>query len=40
MLMNEKSLIKNNLKPIVEIVDFADSECDPIDFNVAPSLAI
>jgi len=31
---------KNNLKPLGRIVAYADAETSPIDFTIAPSLAI
>ena len=43
LLMSESSLQKTenqNLKPIAEIISFADAETDPVDFNISPSLAV
>jgi acetyl-CoA C-acetyltransferase len=40
ILMSEASAKSQGLKPIAEIISFADAACAPIDFPIAPSLAI
>lgn len=40
VLMSEKQAKEKNLKPIARIIDFADSEINPVDFSIAPASAI
>lgn len=40
LLMSSEALSRHNLKPIAEIVAYADAACQPIDFPVAPALGI
>lgn len=40
LLSSERAATENNLKPLARILSFADAECDPKDFPVAPSLAV
>lgn len=39
LLMSEKGIIDNGIKPEFEILGFADSESAPLDFNLTPTLA-
>ena len=38
--MTEAALKKYNVKPLARIVGFQDAETDPIDFPIAPALAV
>lgn len=40
VLMAEEQANQRKLHPIARIRGFADAECDPVDFAIAPSLAI
>jgi acetyl-CoA C-acetyltransferase len=40
ILMTAEAAEKHNCKPLARIVGFADAETDPIDFPVAPALAV
>ena len=40
LLVSESAAIEKNLKPLARILAFADAECNPKDFPIAPSLAI
>lgn len=40
LLMSEKALKANNIKPRLKIISFADAETNPEDFNISPPLAI
>lgn len=40
LLMSENGLKKSGLRPLAEIISFADSENNPLDFNLAPPMAI
>lgn len=40
VLMSENHAKEKGLKPIARIVNFADAEREPIDFSIAPALAI
>ncbi|CAF1561592.1 unnamed protein product [Adineta ricciae] len=40
LLMTRQAAEKLGCKPIARIVAFADAETDPVDFSIAPSLAI
>lgn len=40
VLTSVKTASEQNLKPIAEILGFADAACAPKDFSIAPSLAI
>ncbi|XP_028036456.1 acetyl-CoA acetyltransferase, mitochondrial isoform X3 [Bombyx mandarina] len=40
VLMTADAAKRLNVKPIARIVGFADGECDPIDFPIAPAVAI
>ncbi|XP_070494132.1 acetyl-CoA acetyltransferase B, mitochondrial [Chironomus tepperi] len=40
VLMTAEAAEKHNCKPIARIVGFADAETDPIDFPIAPALAV
>lgn len=40
LLVSEKVLKKKQLKPLVEIIGFADAEVEPENFNCAPAFAI
>lgn len=40
LLMSEKALAKSGLRPLVEIVSFADAETAPEDFNVCPAKSV
>ena len=39
MLMSESALASSGLKPLAEIIAFADAEGQPLDFNLTPPLA-
>lgn len=39
LLMSEEGLKKSGLKPLAEIVGFADAETTPMDFNICPPIA-
>ena len=40
LLMSEEGLKLSGLKPIAEIVSFADAEVEPLDFNLSPPIAV
>ncbi|KAI5646109.1 glutaredoxin-like domain (DUF836) domain-containing protein [Phthorimaea operculella] len=40
VLMTAEAAQRLNVKPLARIVGFADGECDPIDFPIAPTIAI
>ena len=40
VLMSEHSARQHQCKPLARIVSFADAACAPVDFSVAPSLAM
>lgn len=40
ILMTQSVADKLKLKPLARIVGYADGECDPIDFPIAPAIAI
>jgi len=40
VLMTEAAAQKHNVKPLARIVGFADAATEPIDFTIAPALAI
>merc|ERR1719427_469499 len=40
VIMSEKAAKLHDSKPLARIVSFADASCAPIDFSVAPSLAM
>lgn len=40
LLMSENQVGKNNVKPMAEIISYADAEGLPIDFNIIPPIAI
>ncbi|CAF4851269.1 unnamed protein product [Pieris macdunnoughi] len=40
VLMTADAAKRLNIKPIAKVVGFADGECDPIDFPIAPAIAI
>ena len=40
ILMSEEALARNSVKAMVEVVNFADAEVEPADFNKAPVAAI
>lgn len=40
MLTNETVVKELNLKPLAKIVAFQDGATDPIDFPIAPTIAI
>ena len=40
LLSSESTVSEKNIKPIARILSFADAECNPKDFSIAPSLAI
>ncbi|GBP43485.1 Acetyl-CoA acetyltransferase B, mitochondrial [Eumeta japonica] len=40
ILLTADAAQKLNVKPLARIVGFADAECDPIDFPIAPAFAI
>ncbi|XP_028157143.1 acetyl-CoA acetyltransferase, mitochondrial [Ostrinia furnacalis] len=40
VLMTAQAAERLNVKPIARVVGFADGECDPIDFPIAPAVAI
>lgn len=40
VLMTAEAAKRLNVKPLARIVGFADGECDPIDFPIAPAVAI
>ncbi len=39
LLMSEEAIIKNNYKPLAEVLSFADAEVKPLDFNTSPYYA-
>ena len=40
MLMTAAKAKELGLKPLAKIIAFADAACAPIDFSIAPALAI
>lgn len=40
LLMSSEALAKTGLKPLAEVVAYADAACKPIDFPLAPALSI
>ncbi|XP_050674625.1 acetyl-CoA acetyltransferase, mitochondrial-like isoform X1 [Leptidea sinapis] len=40
VLMTAEAAQRLNVKPLARVVGFADGECDPIDFPIAPAVAI
>ncbi|XP_049872498.1 acetyl-CoA acetyltransferase, mitochondrial isoform X2 [Pectinophora gossypiella] len=40
VLMTAEAAQRLNAKPLARVVGFADGECDPIDFPIAPAVAI
>lgn len=40
ILMTADAAQKLNCKPLARVVGFADGECDPIDFPIAPAIAV
>nr|AIN34682.1 fatty alcohol acetyltransferase [Agrotis segetum] len=40
VLMTAEAAQRLNVKPIARVVGYADGECDPIDFPIAPAVAI
>ncbi|OWR45428.1 putative acetyl-CoA acetyltransferase [Danaus plexippus plexippus] len=40
VLMTAEAAHRLNVKPLARIIGFADGECDPIDFPIAPAVAI
>lgn len=40
LMASEQAVQENDLKPLAKIISFADAECNPKDFPIAPSLAI
>jgi acetyl-CoA C-acetyltransferase len=40
LLMSEAAVAQHKVKPLARIVAFADAECAPIDFPIAPTLAV
>ncbi|KAF9822855.1 hypothetical protein SFRURICE_016089 [Spodoptera frugiperda] len=40
VLMTAEAAQRLNIKPIARVVGYADGECDPIDFPIAPAVAI
>lgn len=40
VLMTAEAAQRFNLKPLARVVGYADGECDPIDFPIAPAVAI
>lgn len=36
LIASEDAVAKHNLKPLAEIVNWADAEVDPMDFNISP----
>lgn len=40
MLMSAEAVKKYGLKPLAEVVAYADAACEPIDFPLAPALSI
>lgn len=40
VLMTTEAAQRLNVKPLAKVVGFADGECDPIDFPIAPAIAI
>ncbi|CAG9562596.1 unnamed protein product [Danaus chrysippus] len=40
VLMTAEAAQRLNVKPLARIIGFADGECDPIDFPIAPAVAI
>lgn len=39
LLMNEEAVKSSKVTPIAEILSYADSEVQPVDFNIAPPIA-
>ena len=40
VLMSEEAAKQHDSKPLAKIVSFADASCAPVDFSVAPSIAM
>jgi len=40
VLMSKQSIDEHNAKPLAKIISFADAACAPIDFPIAPALAM
>ncbi|XP_041979798.1 acetyl-CoA acetyltransferase, mitochondrial isoform X3 [Aricia agestis] len=40
LLMTAEAAKRLNVKPLARVVGYADGECDPIDFPIAPAVAI
>lgn len=40
VLMTAEAAQRLNVKPLARVVGYADGECDPIDFPIAPAVAI
>ena len=40
VLMSEQAARQHHYQPLAKIVSFADASCAPVDFSVAPSLAM
>lgn len=40
VMMTAEAAKRLNVKPLARVVGYADGECDPIDFPIAPSVAI
>ncbi|XP_050348840.1 acetyl-CoA acetyltransferase, mitochondrial isoform X1 [Nymphalis io] len=40
VLMTAEAAQRLNIKPLARVVGYADGECDPIDFPIAPAVAI
>lgn len=40
VLMSAETAASKNIKPLAEIIAYADAEIDPIDFGLAPAFAI
>lgn len=40
VLMTAEAAQRLNVKPLARVVGYADGECDPIDFPIAPAIAI
>ena len=40
VLMTESAAQRHNVKPLARVVAFADAATEPVDFTIAPALAI
>ena len=40
VLMSEEAARQHGQKPLAKIVSFADASCAPVDFSIAPALAM